>query len=753
MPAESIRSTTSSSRDPALIHPFLDEIAKDKRKSTIFSGPAIDTGAAALHLAIRCATVPTVALLLSHRAISPNGIHPPGSGTTPLHLAASLGRLDIVQMLLEQEGIDDTLRDAEGRSVKAVAKGKDIVKAIQDSHAFLNASFRSLLRSYILSPPAAPPPPALIDLLGSPRTRFVNLSYLDDTSGVSLLHEAARRRDLRLIELAVRAGADVFVRDRRGRLPGEGLGAAKDEQIRVFLKQFANHDSTLLGEAETSTRESDPPTMKGYLNKYTNVAKGYNTRWFVLKNGILSYYRHQSDETIASRGSISLKSAILRLPPPSTTTTSSHLSTPSLTRSNSTASSTTNDRMRIEVHAHGQKWYMKANHPVEAARWAAALRKSAEWARREEGEASSASVNANRAASLRGVERERERRTSGESGESFGRSVRSKAGTLLRKARGGDGSAETSFVGGADATPDLGLGVKGDEQHEEEGENGYDEDDEDDEASITGSAGEESSRNPPHESVYELQGNTALAQMELTLQLVAALDTSAMSSSVSTSTTSLQTSSPASTTPSPAAALLSSLQTAHSLLAEHIQMSQERDTWFKAQAQTARRRQAVWAESLATVVREGEGLERELRTRSRRRGSRFLDTSEAPISVGQIPVASPIPIHPPITTPAAVTVDDEGELTDDEDKFFDAIESGTGSSTVLESTLPIEEDPSPPRYVLSKGLLTAITLLALARLVHQVRYVKRPPQIKQSSSDISRRDPTIYLHGLGDMQD
>ena len=32
----------------------------------------------------------------------------------------------------------------------------------------------------------------------------------------------------------------------------------------------------------------DPPELKGYLNKYTNVAKGYNTRWFVLKDGVLS---------------------------------------------------------------------------------------------------------------------------------------------------------------------------------------------------------------------------------------------------------------------------------------------------------------------------------------------------------------------------------------------------------------------------------------------------------------------------------
>jgi oxysterol-binding protein 1 len=37
--------------DPAAIHPFLAEISKDKQK---FADGNVDTGAAALHLAIRC---------------------------------------------------------------------------------------------------------------------------------------------------------------------------------------------------------------------------------------------------------------------------------------------------------------------------------------------------------------------------------------------------------------------------------------------------------------------------------------------------------------------------------------------------------------------------------------------------------------------------------------------------------------------------------------------------------------------------
>ena len=42
----------SCSGDPAAIHPFLVEISKDKQKSA--ADGSVDTGAAALHLAIRC---------------------------------------------------------------------------------------------------------------------------------------------------------------------------------------------------------------------------------------------------------------------------------------------------------------------------------------------------------------------------------------------------------------------------------------------------------------------------------------------------------------------------------------------------------------------------------------------------------------------------------------------------------------------------------------------------------------------------
>ncbi|KAG7279502.1 hypothetical protein CRUP_035888 [Coryphaenoides rupestris] len=48
------------------------------------------------------------------------------------------------------------------------------------------------------------------------------------------------------------------------------------------------------GKGSASTSASAPApgsdTYKGWLFKWTNYLKGYQRRWFVLSNGLLSYY-------------------------------------------------------------------------------------------------------------------------------------------------------------------------------------------------------------------------------------------------------------------------------------------------------------------------------------------------------------------------------------------------------------------------------------------------------------------------------
>lgn len=688
--AAPIRSTDPTLGDPALIHPFLAALAKNHD-----GGGENDLGAAALHLAVRCASVETVSLLLCHRSISPNSIHPPASGTTALHLAASLGRADVVNLLLEQEDIDDTLRDSNGKTCIDVARGKDILSIINDSRSLLTASYRSLLRTYILSPPSDPPSKNLITLLRSPRARLIDLSYLDDASGTTLLHEATRRKDFRLVESAVRAGADVFIRDRKGRPVQEVVG--KDDKMRVFLRQFANSDTTLLNDGPIS----GPSTLKGYLNKYTNVARGYSTRWFVLKDGVMSYYRHQEDEQVASRGSISMKTAVLRPP-------------------------TGGEKLRFEVHStpsrgrtHVQKWYMKANHPVEASRWTQGISRAIEHAKQscKASESDTSSIFRH-----------------------SGRGAVNSSLSLHRKDRDTE-SVSSSLV----PTDDEG------------GENLFREDSslrarENDERHDASSGNDSTDRiydtdTPPHESSLELLGNSTAAQLELTTQLLSDLSSPSAAASRAVELNGV---------------LKESLKTVQGMLNEYLHMIKERDDWWRSRISREKRRQSVWEQSLQSVVQEGEALERELRRHSRRHTR--VESSASGEGVGTVKARpAALPLSPPMeavelgiqeltpdtavptispgrrrsspdsggasagigadltralsTVPPAVRrmslqrpssvgvagitrpIDDEAVDTDEEDEFFDAIESNALPNLVVHEALAGHSEPLLPKHI------------------------------------------------------
>jgi len=66
-----------------------------------------------------------------------------------------------------------------------------------------------------------------------------------------------------------------------------------------------------MAEAAEKKPEKESPETKGWLYKWTNYIKGYQKRWFVLQNGLLSYYRNQAEMAHTCRGTISLHGAII----------------------------------------------------------------------------------------------------------------------------------------------------------------------------------------------------------------------------------------------------------------------------------------------------------------------------------------------------------------------------------------------------------------------------------------------------------
>lgn len=67
-----------------------------------------------------------------------------------------------------------------------------------------------------------------------------------------------------------------------------------------------------MSEDESSkTNPNNKITKSGWLLKWTNYLKGYQKRFFVLSNGVLSYYRNQAEVAHTCRGTISLHGALI----------------------------------------------------------------------------------------------------------------------------------------------------------------------------------------------------------------------------------------------------------------------------------------------------------------------------------------------------------------------------------------------------------------------------------------------------------
>ena len=449
-------------------------------------------------------------------------------------------------------------------------------------------------------------------------------------------------------------------------------------------------------------------------------------------------FRHQDDETVASRGSISMKTAILRQ----------------------------TDRSRFEVHSmsirgghlrsnqqsQGSKWYIKASHPGEAHRWVEAIGKSIEYFKQREkeggGESDSSSVKRRR--SLESVNAESGLRMaitpsmSSSSGSNGGQKV-----VWGKSGVSGRDRDQESIVGSISGSyaPTLAEPASpvflSEEQLSKKGvsDNERERGDDDDDESSEDMEGE-SKVDPPHPNV-ELQGNAFIAQLEITNQLVESVLASGSSGVTQTHQ-----------------ALTESLQTIQSLFSTFLDMTRERDEWYSRQLKSERKRQRVWEESLAVVVREGEGLEKELRKR-RGRGGSFLggtqrqnEPKRRPSIIGTVSgtvqAVPPVPQKmdtsqglptavPPATPPAimkalpvarssttetltssvsvhrptAITVspsgsrlqqnetyEDDDHDTDEEDEFFDAIEMGNLPN------LLVHEGLTSPLTVTSAALIT-----------------------------------------------
>lgn len=297
------------SGNTAAISKAIDETS-DPRGANRLSGTTI------LHLAIQCAEPQIVEFVLTEGNVDINARD--REGNTPLHLTAQLGRGPLVRDLLSRNAVNDAIINYAGQTPLDVARTPDIFQQLQLARSLFIDQKTQEIQSLI----ARGDYDQLEKVLEEPRVEGVidanGLDLVTDAatsqSGGTLLHEGARKKDTRLLQILLMHGADPFRRDRKGKLPQD---VTKDDKTRTILKkspaaviaQRGIQEKTILGNTagqgvpgraatgEAPLAGKDAREMRGYLKKWTNYTSGYRLRWFVLEDGVLSYYKHQGMDT------------------------------------------------------------------------------------------------------------------------------------------------------------------------------------------------------------------------------------------------------------------------------------------------------------------------------------------------------------------------------------------------------------------------------------------------------------------------
>lgn len=390
---------------------------------------------------------------------------------------------------------------------------------------------------------------------------------------------------------------------------------------------------------------------------------------------MLSYYRNRDDEGLAIRGAVSVRTARIKTIP--------------------------GDKLRFEVHAHapsaqaspsnstatGQKWYMKASHPGEVARWTQVINRSIEFYQQKDRahlplpSSDAESINSTRESSKRAKSlRSSVDMLRGWSGRSTHSANRSRVDINQPTAR-----AESSVSHGApEDNPD----------------------DRDDDSHSHSSANSDSSQ-IPHADQFPLQLHTMQMEIDLVKQLLEQL--------------SLPPGSPPRLTEIKST-LQRSVLTIKDSVDQYTNMARERETWYAGRVQHEADARRMWEENVVTLAGQSEQVERELVrsvmiNKGQRRALRNLlssgqsedpttpratidvvppvEESLLPDSPNMTPlpskmerpgapahIALPEAVRPPLRSPLAEQLTGFGNdemLGDDEsdtDEFFDAIESG-----------------------------------------------------------------------------
>lgn len=238
---------------------------------------------------------------------------------TALHIASKNGNYEIVCLLLDIDCVDDTIQDYEYRLASDLSPSRQIYLKfkshreifVEELKAFVSANIESKEGSNRILQRFAD---------GSKAQRYLKLGWFDinsplnKTTNQNILHLASKYENNDLIEWALNLGSDANVKDSRGRraidfIPKRNSIIRQKLLTTTPLKQkflSGNLAMGLMIDHADNITEKELPVLKDTLFKWTNYASGFRPRFFVIENGVLSYYKTASDYPNACKGSVNL---------------------------------------------------------------------------------------------------------------------------------------------------------------------------------------------------------------------------------------------------------------------------------------------------------------------------------------------------------------------------------------------------------------------------------------------------------------
>jgi hypothetical protein len=634
-----------------------DTAAIAKATKTEDGVPLQDTSV--LHLAIQCAEPPVIEYVLAQPGTDINAQD--SDGNTPLHVASALGRVAVVKLLLEQKEIVDSIVNYQGKTALDLARTPEIFQQLQLARSvYIDTNTRKIHQLL-----AQGDIKRFEELISDSRLKSVldinspELATEPSTvaDGGSLLHEAARKKDTSLAQVLLLNGADPFRRDRKGKLPQD---VTKDERTRAILKkspaaaaaQRNIQESTILGgslqtgavtHVDGGPGSKESREMKGYLKKWTNYTSGYKLRWFVLEDGVLSYYKNQDDAGSACRGAINMRIAKLQMDP--------------------------KDKLHFEIHGKSSvKYDLKANHQVEAKRWFWALNNAIQWSKDEAKEEQRQTTRTEQIQQQR--LRDADAAQSIKDGLAPATSVASAltplAGSTIAESVTGYDPSEADAVSTHQRSFSRGTAqIEGDADDDEE-------------------YGDDISSHdvrPASKDAFSITAQSAKLQIDLLEQVSTALQNEKAKNPE------MQLGHPT------VSQVLSSYETAvgnlKGLLVDLLRISRDHEAYWNYRLEREQNIRRLWEDSMAKVAREQEELETRIgesedkRKRTKRALKEALEgqVSTPPILAGSGTASSLLPSPGEgITRRATIAELTNNEISDDEnddeEEFFDAVDAG-----------------------------------------------------------------------------